>query len=235
MNTSSTRKALAAALMTLCGAASAASFQFSYVYEPLQYVGYPPTYTDNTQQISLTGSFEGTRNGNLISDISNVYLSLNNSPLFGGSALFVGSIQNVTYDCFGPYYFPSCELDPSSTNTEPTWVAGGATISFDGSQNNFSFSDLPDGGATNIRFYHHLASSGNDKDFVYATKAITVDGPQWLVYRAGNLSNWSVTEINPVPIPGAHLLFLTGLAAMTSLRKLRPNPPKLKHKLKPQA
>jgi hypothetical protein len=222
MKTSFVRKTLVtAALTALCGAASAASFQFSYVYEPLQYAAYPPAYTDNTQQISLTGSFEGSRNGNLISDISNVLLSVNNVPLFGGNPVFVSSFQNVTYACDPLSYQPSCADDPSGSYTEAGWVAGNATLSFDGLQNNFSFADLPGGFANSFAFYHLLASPSFDTDFVYVTKSTTVNNLN-LVYRAADISNWSVTEISPVPIPGAHLLFLTGLAAMTSLRKLRP-------------
>jgi hypothetical protein len=90
-----------AALMS--GAASATSF----------------TFTDLLGTQVVTGSFDGTLSGNLITNLSNISVFINGNPFNGNGSLYASSHNLVP----------------------PDWSSGGATASLDGTQNNFLFID----------------------------------------------------------------------------------------------
>jgi hypothetical protein len=84
-------------------AAQAATFNFSY------------TFDDGNK---VTGSFDGTANGNLVTDLSHIFVSLNGNAFPGSGSL-------------GAYSF-----DTATSNWEEH-----AVVSFDGLHSNFGFSD----------------------------------------------------------------------------------------------
>src|SRR5579863_3914913 len=77
--------------------------------------------TDSHVPPVVTGSFTGTANGDLITNLSNISVSMNGVPLNGSGNLY-GSSQFLS----GSFYY---------------FQSGGAVASFDGKQNNFLFID----------------------------------------------------------------------------------------------
>lgn len=84
---------------------------------------YDYTYTFN-QGATVSGSFSGTADGNLIVDLTNITANVNGIPFEGSGDLLAYSWSNTSY-----------------SSTGLGWVQGGAQVSLDGSQNNFWFAD----------------------------------------------------------------------------------------------
>jgi len=94
------KKILLAALLTMIGSANATVFNFSMTAD---------TY-------AISGSFNGTANGNKINDLSDIFVNINGRDL-GGSG----------------------KLISSTMADNGNWSLGGVA-SFDGTENNFLFS-----------------------------------------------------------------------------------------------
>ena len=111
-------------------AASAFADTFSYSYT---FVG---NYNPGTSGAghTVTGTFDGTTAGNLITGITNATVNLDGSQFFAGTVYAEG-------------------VTPSG------WTNGAAVASFDGTQNNFALFDA-DYGAGDIITTYFLAVSG---------------------------------------------------------------------------
>jgi hypothetical protein len=92
-----------------------------------------------TQDFLVTATFDGTQNGNLVTDISDVTLALN--------GLSVGA-NYVVASLAGPV-----------TGAPFTGPAGNAVISIDGTQNDFSFVDVSGNGFKTIDFQSYSLDS----------------------------------------------------------------------------
>jgi hypothetical protein len=138
----------------------------------------------------VTGSFNGTANGNLITGLSDITASLN------------GNAYNGSGNLFGSSW--------GSSN----WVSGGAVASFNGLQNNFLFidADYPNNYNWSNYFY---SVSGVHESFAYQSSSNYNYN-----YTQGNTStaNWHVTATN-VPEPSSVILFGLGLMALVRFRR----------------
>jgi PEP-CTERM motif len=112
------------ALVSLLASAAQASTIFDYSF----------TGTDGDL---VSGSFSGTANGNLITNLSNITASLNGT-VFSGSGNLFGSSHNAT---------------------TWNWQSGGAVASFNGLQNNFLFIDADYPNSTYFSNYFYSVSN----------------------------------------------------------------------------
>lgn len=156
----------------------AATFDYSYLF------------ADGT---SVTGSFEGTRNGGLVQDIANISLFINGVPT-------AGAIYAATFD-----------------ESLFSWVTG-AVVSFDALQSNFIFAndDLANGGfGYDAAFYLVNGTSFSDG-------AVALDLSQGLSgSEAVAPASWSLTPATAsVPDTAATAaLCAMGLFSMMLLRR----------------
>jgi hypothetical protein len=171
---------------------SAATFDFSYTFD--------------TKDV-VTGSFTGTKSGDLISNIANVDIELNGQAFVGDPDLVVSSYTAAGSDC------ASC------------WTSGGAVVSSDPMKNNFFFSDkAPNSGASNYFYMVPWPNGGGDPEAVQAW------GPSGVIdsYNGDLIpTNWSVTEVmsGGVPEPTTWALIILGLGMIgASLRVRRVSP-----------
>jgi hypothetical protein len=181
MNLSNYTKLIFAAALLTSVYAKGSTFDFSYAFS-----GGGPL---------ASGSFEGTRNGNLIDVIGGVTLSLNGTPLSG------------------PFY-----LESWTDNGLLGYVNGGAVVSIDGTQNNFLFINTDY--ANNDYSYTAFFGSVNNMQFPFDTVQTFDSGPMALGYWRdfGVQTSWSVSERSSVPDTTATFTLLgasfIGLAAL---------------------
>lgn len=162
--------------------ADATTYDFSYTFTPLMGTNV------------VTGSFDGTASGDLITDLSNISVVVNGSLIFHDSG-------NLWSD----------HWDPVSSS----WVAGGAVASFDGLQNNFLFvdSNFPaDPNYTEYYYSDHLSNYLND---LYVGSWV-YDAPYtsgtWSVTAQDSSSGPSaVAEPSSMLLVGASLMGLVGV------------------------
>jgi hypothetical protein len=200
------KAAVVAALLGASAAASASTFDFSY------------TFADGQE---VTGDFTGTttNGGQSVTDISNIQVQLN------GIAFAPVTVGGVTY---GNATLQANTWNPASggafDNTTPV------TIYANGALNNFVFSDVdaststsPDyefayiNDATNNLFQAVAANFLQHDSFSTAegnTSQLAIDSP-------GSASNWTLSEVTPVPIPAAVWLFASGLGLFGSRSRRR--------------
>jgi hypothetical protein len=153
------------------------------------------TYTFDTDNSVVTGSFDGTADGLFIDNVTNISLS------FGGTAIT------------GPIYLSAVESDGTS--------APGGVVSFDVTQNNFAFatSDLASGdGSWDSIFGISNAIPG--EDYAFAQSYSLGYGSQDLPPS----SSWSVTPaaVASVPDSGATVVLLSlALVGLMGFRRYR--------------
>jgi hypothetical protein len=149
---------------------------------------------------NISGSFDGTLNGNLISGLSHIFASLNGVEVIGSGSLF-----SAGWDAGLPGF---------GTN---------AIISIDGTQNNFTFSDLPflPGNSPTFSvssFAPNVLASGTPSIQRFYSQTIP---PFFLQDTEAVPTNWSVTVAAPVPEPETFAMLLAGLGLIYSTVKRR--------------
>lgn len=160
---------LAFTLMT-GAAAQASTFNFSY------------DFTDGT---AISGSFDGTANGDLVTGLSNISLLLNGASLSSSP--------------FRAYGFAANTGSPNLN----------AVVSFSGLQSNFIFTDGSPDGSTGSFFLAIPYSSTSTSLVQFVTSAgmyVTDSAPGTNVQ-----ANWHVTS---VPEPETYAMLLAGLGLL---------------------
>ena len=175
------KAAVIAAALGAGAAANASTLDFSY------------TFSDGQQ---LTGSLDGTLNGNVITGISDLQVWLNNVAFTGGS------------DASGPTSLNIYGWDSSNQSYDLP-----ASLSTIGSQNNFIIADENPNGSDAANYYFTFVNDVSGT-FVAAANFLHSDifsGPGSTQAAADFADNgsWKVT---PVPLPAALPLLMSGLA-----------------------
>lgn len=171
------KKIVLAALLAAVGSAQATVYNFSM--------------TDGNNK-AITGSFEGTAQGNLITDLSNISVALDGKAIGDGRALTAARyVENAYY-----------------------W-APGAVASFDGNQNNFLFinSEYLAGDYSFNAYTYSLAWLGGSS--VYS---MPLNYSSWTSGSPANYG-WTVTAVNDVPEPASLALFGLAIAGMGAMRR----------------
>jgi hypothetical protein len=191
---------------TLLSAALSLSAVFFSGYAAASNI-YDYSYTFGTGQI-VSGEFTGTATGNLITGISNITASLNGVAFNDNGNLVIDSYDFVNYK----------------------WISGTGVASFDGTQNNFFFSDGDINGGTISNYFFSIAykftsntvaitnydgvlTGGGQNVEVACPYGVNGCGPNPYLYSA---TNWSVAQVNATPEPTSIALVgaaLFGLAA----------------------
>jgi hypothetical protein len=180
----------AAALLAVCGgAANASTYDFSYTFN---------TISNNPAPL-VTGSFDGTLNGNLLTNITDVSVAVNGVAFNG--PLFIGS------------------WDASAGNVN--FAANAAVVSTNGALNNFVIVDTNDPGLTtswtNLFYYVNGATpSGSGSQEVSLQNAVGPSG--FDSDTTGGVGTWS---LKPVPLPAALPLLASGLGLFAAAKRRR--------------
>ena len=141
----------------------------------------------------VTGSFDGTGSGNLITNLSNISVSFDGYAFHNN-----GSLLGVSYD--------------AGSNA---WHLGGAVASLDGSQNDFGFVDanfLITSNFTN--YFENWSQGGVMHAYAYAINY----GYQVASDDTGGRV-WTITDTSAVPEPTSLMLFGAGLVALGATRR----------------
>jgi hypothetical protein len=181
---------------TLSSQAPAATFDFSYTFSET-----PNGYTPNPEYNGavISGSFDGTLNGNTVTNITNISASFNgvslNTPLYAYSYTAPGSACGTCY------------------------VAGGATVSFDPSKNNFLFES-----ADSSKYFYVIPWPNGSQTEATQLYNANFANQKYVDYYNGQYvaANWSLSEVSAVPLPGALPMFgaaLVGVVGWTRRRR----------------
>lgn len=169
---------LAATLVS--ASAHAETFDFSY------------TFADST---AITGRFDGTANGNLVTGLSNIFVKLNGVDFAGSGSLL------------------AARFDGTSWQNDPV-------VSFNGLENNFAFSDGLFPGSYNVNYFTQRSGPGLDFSWVESTRGIS-RSEVYTVTPAGTLSRWTLTAVTAVPEPETYAMLLAGLGLLGAVARRR--------------
>jgi hypothetical protein len=181
----------AAALLAACsGAAHASAYDFSY------------TFTNNSTLTPpiVTGSFDGTLSGNLLTNITDVSVAVNGAAFNG--QLFIGSWD-------------------SSAGTV-NFAANTAVVSTNGALNNFVIADTHDPSlSTFTNLFYYVSGTTPDSLGSQEVSLQNVFGPSAFDNDAlGGVGTWSLTPA-PVPLPAALPLLASGLGLIAAAKRRR--------------
>ncbi len=170
-----TKLGLACALLA-SSSAMATSFEFSYRF--------------NTGE-QVSGSFAGTLNGDLVSDISQLAVSID-------GVAFTGPLQAFRY------------TQPGG-NCGTCFEAVGALVSFDPMKNNFFFGNGNAATGLGVTNYFYVIPWPNGNNNPVATQGV-INGTTINFFNGQYVpQNWVLTA---VPEPASVLMLLVGLAAV---------------------
>lgn len=173
------KKLVATTVAFFALAAQAATFNYSYSPAP---------------SFSVTGSFDGTASGDLVTNLSNIRI---NAVFLG---VEVGGVGNAVL----PYHYDTQLSD---------WVSGGGVVSFSGAQNNFAF--VVAATANYFRPFdnsalYSMASSVNGQSIYYFSS-----------FTQQAVPSWRLTEVSAVPEAESYALLLAGLGLMAAVVRRR--------------
>lgn len=169
-----------AVFSAFAGSAQADTFHYSYVFD-----------SGNT----ITGSFDGTASGDLVTGLSNI------TAVLDGVA-FIGPL-------FG-----------SSMVSNSGWQSGGAVASFTGNQNNFLFVDADYPTNTSITNYFFIADYYSNQSLVTTAHSWTT-GAQGYDSNGWSAARWTLTNVSAVPEPETYAMLLAGLGVMGTVARRR--------------
>jgi hypothetical protein len=178
--------------------ADAASFKFEWIYDGHTTIGF----------------FNGTENGNIISNTSLTSLLFDNNIITPTGGVWYSSSQALLPGLFGP------ELRLTPTNGQ---------LSFDGEENNvlFSSEDIPSLLLSTPQFFSYsddiFTSIPNTTNLsVTSINAGGNSGTSEINYQFSStpdVTGWSVTRVGQVPEPGILLLLASGIASLRCFRR----------------
>jgi len=183
---------LAAAVAALMAGSASAQQHFSFS-ESFAY-GFSTATGD--LPVSVTGSFDGTLNGNLITGLSNISVFLNGQAFHGNGALYAGHYDdNLGY------------------------VSGGGVVSLDGTASNFIFidTDYSDSNPASYNYLNYFISNLVVGD----TAALFADTSHSNYLYGGADTYLSGLRVAAVPEPASWALMLGGLALVGSVMRSR--------------
>ncbi len=145
----------------------------------------------------MTGSFEGRVSGNEVVDLSNVSVSHDGIAFNGNGNLFAYAWHRN----FG-------------------WLTGAAVASFDGTQNNFHFSDV-DYSKTST-FTNLFTANPLNSPTTNEARAYWPGLGEMMVNDHGYApQRWSLTNVSAVPEPETYTLTLVGLGLVGAFARRR--------------
>ncbi|MYM35062.1 PEP-CTERM sorting domain-containing protein [Duganella sp. FT94W] len=162
--------------MALSTIANATTFEFSYKFN---------------SGVTVTGTFDGTANGNLVTGLSNASLSLNGASL--GNNLYIYVMNGFV----------------------PSWNVGNAVASFDGYANNFIFAD--GGRLSSHNYFFSTKTDGFLSPVSYSASLSTLDTYQYDSGPAGAIQGgWHLAA---VPEPETYAMLLAGLGLVGAIAR----------------
>lgn len=168
-----------AGLLAISAAANAASYAFQY------------TMLDHTL---ITGSFDGTANGNLVEDISKLAIAINGVALPNSGNLY-------------------------SYSADADMIVNGAKISFDGRSTSLFAFDQPVASGSFTAIFALGGFNGGDTDAInYTMPGLDSNGEGNGNYSA---SRWNLSTVSAVPEPATYAMLVGGLALLGAAARRR--------------
>ena len=152
-------------------------------------------YSFDVGGVNIEGSFSGTENGNLITDLTKITALVNGVAMNGSGSLFSAAFSQTGGNLWN----------------------SGAVISIDGKENNFIFADSDL--ANNVWGYTNYIFSLNPKVY-YGMQSVSTANAYSLEYEKVP-TNWSITQVAAVPEPETYAMFLAGVGLIGAAVKRR--------------